>query len=123
LLDFASQNDAGMYLPRIFKGDGVDQHGARLLPTPMNLFARRFSPALAEKLDQQYLLKTYSIEKPIFAPNLIGCFMLFSSEKLLALGGFDERFFMYMEDVDLSRRCAENLGRFTALPFMLHTLP
>ena len=110
LLDFASQNDAGMYLPRIFKGDGVDQHGARLLPTPMNLFARRFSPALAEKLDQQYLLKTYSIEKPIFAPNLIGCFMLFSSEKLLALGGFDERFFMYMEDVDLSRRCAEKFG-------------
>ena len=36
--------------------------------------------------------------------------MLFSSEKLLALGGFDERFFMYMEDVDLSRRCAEKYG-------------
>lgn len=110
LLNFASENKAGLYLPRIFKGDGTDQHGARLLPTPMNLFARRFSPALGEKLDQEYLLKKFSIERPIFAPNLIGCFMLFSSHALLELGGFDERFFMYMEDVDLSRRCAEKYG-------------
>ena len=110
LLSFASENKAGLYLPRIFKGDGTDQHGARLLPTPMNLFARRFSPALGEKLDQEYLLKKFSIERPIFAPNLIGCFMLFSSHSLLELGGFDERFFMYMEDVDLSRRCAEKYG-------------
>ncbi|MFX6478643.1 glycosyltransferase [Acinetobacter baumannii] len=110
LLSFAAKSDAGLFLPRIFKGDGVDQHGARLLPTPMNLFARRFSPALGEKLDQEYLLKKFSIERPIFAPNLIGCFMLFSSHSLLDLGGFDERFFMYMEDVDLSRRCAEKYG-------------
>ncbi|MFX8459822.1 glycosyltransferase [Acinetobacter baumannii] len=110
LLNFAEKSDAGLFLPRIFKGDGVDQHGARLLPTPMNLFARRFSPALGEKLDQNYLLKKFSIDKPIFAPNLIGCFMLFASHALLDLAGFDERFFMYMEDVDLSRRCAEKYG-------------
>lgn len=110
LLNFAAKSDAGLFLPRIFKGDGVDQHGARLLPTPMNLFARRFSPAFGEKLDQNYLLKKFSINKPIFAPNLIGCFMLFASHALLDLGGFDERFFMYMEDVDLSRRCYEKYG-------------
>ncbi|MDQ8996680.1 glycosyltransferase [Acinetobacter soli] len=110
LLKFASETQAGLYLPKIFKGDGIDQYGARLLPTPFNLFARRFSPAWGEKLDQNYLLKQYTIEKPIFAPNLIGCFMLFNSQKLLELEGFDERFFMYMEDVDLSRRCYEKYG-------------
>ena len=36
--------------------------------------------------------------------------MLFRSDILLNLNGFDERFFMYMEDVDLSRRCAEQFG-------------
>lgn len=36
--------------------------------------------------------------------------MLFDSDKLLALNGFDERFFMYMEDIDISRRCAEKFG-------------
>ncbi|NHC03373.1 glycosyltransferase family 2 protein [Acinetobacter sp. 187] len=110
LLNFASKNEAGLYLPRILKGDGTDQHGARLLPTPFNLFARRFSPEWGNKLDQKYLLKQYTIKEPIFAPNLIGCFMLFDSKKLIELNGFDERFFMYMEDVDLSRRCADKFG-------------
>ena len=59
LLNFAAKSDAGLFLPRIYKGDGVDQYGARLLPTPMNLFARRFSPAFGEKLDQNYLLKNF----------------------------------------------------------------
>ena len=36
--------------------------------------------------------------------------MLFDAAKLLAINGFDERFFMYMEDVDLSRRCADQFG-------------
>lgn len=121
LLKFASETQAGLYLPKIFKGDGTDQHGARLLPTPMNLFARRFSPALGKKLDQDYLLKKFSIKKPIFAPNLIGCFMLFNSQKLLELEGFDERFFMYMEDVDLSRRCAEKYGAiYYPLAYVTH---
>ncbi|KMV25999.1 glycosyltransferase [Acinetobacter baumannii] len=121
LLNFAAKSDAGLFLPRIYKGDGVDQYGARLLPTPMNLFARRFSPAFGEKLDQNYLLKKFSINKPIFAPNLIGCFMLFASHALLDLGGFDERFFMYMEDVDLSRRCAEKYGAiYYPLAYITH---
>mgnify|MGYP000101886375 CR=1 FL=1 len=51
-----------------------------------------------------------NIVEPVFAPYLSGCFMFFRSEALLALGGFDERFFMYMEDVDLSRRCASKFG-------------
>jgi len=33
------------------------------------------------------------------------------------LGGFDERYFMYMEDVDLVRRCA-SLGKVKYLPKM-----
>ena len=36
--------------------------------------------------------------------------MLFRSSTLIKLGGFDERFFLYMEDIDLSRRCAEKYG-------------
>ena len=32
--------------------------------------------------------------------------MLFRSETFRALGGFDERYFLYYEDVDLCRRAA-----------------
>jgi hypothetical protein len=37
-------------------------------------------------------------------PWLSGCFLLARTSQLEKIGGFDERFFMYMEDIDLSRR-------------------
>lgn len=110
LINFAQTQSEGLFLPKIIYENGENQYGARLLPSPLNLFARRFSPAYAKKLDQQYLLKKFSITQPVFVPYLSGCFMLFRSDVLSNLGGFDERFFMYMEDVDLSRRCAEKFG-------------
>ncbi|GAB3054941.1 glycosyltransferase family 2 protein [Acinetobacter apis] len=110
LVSFASTRPEGLFLPRIVYENGENQYGARLLPSPLNLFLRRFSPKHAEELDEHYLLKTFDLKKPIFVPYLHGCFMLFKSEVLLELNGFDERFFMYMEDVDLSRRCAEKFG-------------
>lgn len=110
LFDFAYTRKEGLFLPKIIYPNGLNQYGARLLPTPMNLLFRRFSPNLAEKLDEKYLLKKFDLSKPIFAPYLSGSFMLFRSECLVQLNGFDERFFMYMEDVDLSRRCAEKFG-------------
>lgn len=110
LIDFAETRTEGLFLPKIVYPSGENQFGARLLPSPLNLFARRFSSKLAEKLDQNYLLKDLDLSKPYFVPYLSGCFMLFKSNCLLELDGFDERFFMYMEDIDLSRRCAEKFG-------------
>jgi hypothetical protein len=37
-------------------------------------------------------------------PNLSGCFMLMRCDALKYAGMFDDRFFMYLEDTDLSRR-------------------
>lgn len=108
--EFVLTREEGLFLPKITYENGENQYGARLLPTPMNLFSRRFSSRLASQLDESYLLKKYNVIKEAFVPYVSGCFMLFDSAKLLNLGGFDERFFMYMEDVDLSRRCAEKFG-------------
>jgi GT2 family glycosyltransferase len=46
---------------------------------------------------------------------LSGCFMFFRSSVLAALQGFDERFFLYFEDFDLSRR-ARRMARNTYFP-------
>lgn len=111
LYEVAKSSPAGLYSPKIIYPDGTEQFGQRLLPTPLNLFARRFLPQyFSKKLDDRYLLKTVTIDKPSPIPSVSGSFMLFRSECLLALDGFDERYFMYMEDVDLSRRCAERFG-------------
>ena len=111
LYEVASLSPAGLYSPKIIYPDGSDQFGQRLLPTPLNLFARRFLPQyVSNKLDDRYLLKTLEVDKPVPVPSVSGSFMLFRSKCLLALGGFDERYFMYMEDIDLSRRCTVKFG-------------
>src|SRR5438552_1689973 len=43
-------------------------------------------------------------EGPIEIPWTTGCAMFFRAEPLQKLGGLDERFFAYWEDVDLSLR-------------------
>ena len=45
-----------------------------------------------------------------------GMFMLFRRETYRALGGFDERFFMYMEDVDICRRIGDSGLQVLFLP-------
>ena len=119
--EFALNNKAGLYLPKILFPNGSNQYGARLIPSIFNLFARRFSPRLAEHLDNTYLLKKYKINQPYFAPYLSGCFMLFDVKALISLNGFDEQFFMYMEDIDLSRRCADKFNNiYYPEAFILH---
>ena len=39
-----SDDDVGLLMPRILNSDKSIQHQPKLLPTPMNLFARRFLP-------------------------------------------------------------------------------
>ena len=48
-------------------------------------------------------------ESGIFkAPFLSGCFLLFRSSVIDDIGFFDSRFFMYTEDIDISRRLWKN---------------
>lgn len=111
LHDIAQRSQAGLFSPRIIYPDGSNQFGQRLLPTPLNLFARRFLPKfMSSKLDGRYLLQFAFFDKPTLIPNVSGSFMLFRSECLIDLGGFDERYFMYMEDIDLSRQCSVRYG-------------
>ncbi len=43
-------------------------------------------------------------DKIMQVPSLSGCFMMLRTDILKKTGGFDERFFMYCEDLDLCRR-------------------
>jgi len=52
----------------------------------------------------RYELRHLDHSRPINAPYLSGCFMLLRTEALTKAGLFDERFFMYPEDIDLTRR-------------------
>lgn len=113
--------DDALIMPNIVYPSGERQELCKLLPTPLDLFARRFAPRLASRLDDRYLLRGADFSRDFFVPSLSGCFMVCRTDCLKAVNGFDERYFMYLEDIDLSRRLAEEGGaRFLPRMTVIH---
>jgi GT2 family glycosyltransferase len=110
MTDFLNDNsDVGAVMPKIYYPDGSLQHLCKLLPTPVDLILRRFIPSkkIKAKINRRYEMHGIPQDKPSSVPTLSGCFLLVRSDLLNLVGGFDERFFMYMEDVDLVRRIGD----------------
>ncbi len=98
----------GLLMPKVLYPNGEIQYLCKLFPTPFDLIMRRFIPkifssSLKERMNR-YELKHKDYNQTMEVPNLSGCFMLLRTEVLRIVGVFDERFFMYLEDTDLSRR-------------------
>lgn len=101
--------DVGMLQPCIVNPDGSLQHTARLLPTPFDLILRRFLPGgWFKKRRDRYLLKSLDHTRPFTSNYLQGSFIFCRTEALTNAGLFDERFFMYPEDIDLTRRLSRH---------------
>ena len=101
-----NNEDIGLILPNIKYPDGQTQHLCKLLATPFDLIGRRFVPLKKWNVSRnnKYELHFTGYNKTMQVPSLSGCFMLLRTEVLEKIGGFDERFFMYCEDLDLCRR-------------------
>jgi GT2 family glycosyltransferase len=109
LFNFMEENkEVGLVMPKICYTDGSTQYLCKLLPTPIDLILRRFNlkilRAIFKKRLQNYELRFTGYGKIMDVPHLSGCFMFIRTEALSRVGLFDERFFMYLEDVDLGRR-------------------
>lgn len=101
--------DAGAVMPRIEYPNGSLQKLCKLLPAPHHLFLRRFLGFgfIRESVNRKYELHGLSQRRISSVPVLSGCFLLIRSRLLQTTGFFDERYFMYMEDVDLIRRIGD----------------
>ena len=74
----------------------------------MDLIFKRFLPGrLTRKRLRKFQLQFTGYDKPMNVPYLSGCFMFFRMSALQEIGLFDERFFMYPEDIDITRRIHE----------------
>lgn len=107
MYDFMVKNqNVGLLAPKILNPDGSIQYSAKLLPSPANLIVRRFIPSksLKEKMDYNYELHFSNFDRIIEVPYVMGCFMFINTKVFKEVNGFDERFFMYPEDIDLTRR-------------------
>ena len=98
----------GQMMPKVLSPDGGIQHLCKLVPTPSDLLFRRiFFQKTVELKNFRFELRDSGYNKIMFVPYLSGCFMLLRTSVLKEVGLFDERYFMYPEDIDLTRRIAE----------------
>jgi len=101
-----SHKDVGMMMPKILNLDNTVQNLPKLLPNPLSIFRRKFKrPSILYKnFINRYELRFVPDHIIYEAPILSGCFTLFRVNALKQIGLYDDRFFMYFEDWDISRR-------------------
>lgn len=99
--------DCGMAIPRIISEEGVLQEAYRAEPTFSEMFKRFFLRRFCEKSIQKGNLRYEDYSKPFQVPFAQGCFLVIRTELFKEVNGFDERFFLYLEDADLSKRVNE----------------
>jgi N-acetylglucosaminyl-diphospho-decaprenol L-rhamnosyltransferase len=98
---------AGATGARLVQGDGSFQHSAFAFPGLWQIFFD-FFPVHHRLLDSwlngRYPRRLYEAGKPFPVDHPLGAALMVRAETLAQVGGFDERFFMYCEEVDLCRR-------------------
>ena len=110
LIQYIQDNkQVGVVAPTLRNFDNTLQYSAFQFYTPLVIFLRRTflgNTAFGKKRLQEFLLieKIDAIQEPLPVDWVMGSALLMRREHLMKVGFFDERFFMYMEDVDLCRR-------------------
>jgi len=102
-----NEQDVGMITPLIKLETGSIQYSCKYSPRPMDLIVRLLPSNLFTKRKNYFEMRELNYNQEIYAPYISGCFMIVKLEVIKQIGGFDENFFMYPEDIDLSRRIAE----------------
>ncbi len=92
--------EVGMMMPDVRDPDGSRQILPKHDPNWWYMIAGRFLPAVR----RAYCRAGEAMDEPTEIEFCSGCFMMIRTELFQKLGGFDERYFLYMEDADLSRR-------------------
>jgi GT2 family glycosyltransferase len=117
----SDHDDVVLLAPAVYGSNGELQYLCRRKPAVFDLLLRGFAPAsvrarFARRLAKYQMQDLINGADVLFDPPIVsGCCMLFRAFALKQLGGFDERFFLYFEDYDLSLR-AHAFGRTAYVP-------
>ena len=112
--------DVALAAPQIIDENRSVQKLCKRNPTILGLFSRRFvpdwlKPQWLKRYDRWYVMSDHDYLQPFDVPYLSGCCMLMRSDAFCNAGGFDERYFLYLEDADLTRSLKKE-GRCVHLP-------
>ena len=96
--------EVAMVTPRLFFPDGREQYVPRRRPTVMALLARQLPLRFLKRYEDHYLMRDEDLAQEQEIGFCTGCFFVIRTSVLRRVGGFDRRYFMYVEDADLTRK-------------------
>lgn len=76
--------------------------------TVFDMFLRMFTKNVFKKRKSYHSMRDMDYSHPFEVPFGQGSFLVIRTDLWKSLNGFDDRFFMYLEDADLCRRVNEN---------------
>lgn len=88
--------NAGVCAPQVRSSAGQIEDSARRFPTVGRLVRRHLS--------RLRYVDYPDAREPLAVDWVAGMFMLFQRQSFSAVGGFDEQYFLYLEDADICRR-------------------
>lgn len=103
------QPDAGVVSPQLYYPDGTPQPSCRRLPRLRYLLWGRRSPLVrmfpGQAPAREFLyLDVWQSAQPVEVEAVIGTVMVFRRSAFAAVGGFDQGYFMFAEDLDICDR-------------------
>ncbi|MCA0893712.1 glycosyltransferase family 2 protein [Microbulbifer agarilyticus] len=102
-----------LVVPRIQDKKGNELHLHIHAASPLYILLRAFAPKWLREIFINYLTKIENVAvdtvvQPGSRVLFSGCCMLFRRSSLIGVNGFDEKYFLYFEDYDLSLRALED---------------
>lgn len=104
ILEFMQDEQIGMCVPRLCDEEGSLLAVYRRELTVADLFIRMFAKGLFKKRQAYHTMQDMDYTKPFDVPFAQGSFLVIRTQLFRQIGGFDDHFFLYMEDADLCKR-------------------
>lgn len=99
-----THSNVGLLSPKILNIDGSVQKLYRHNPTVLDMALRFISPNLMKKRQNWFVhAETGYVQRGVIE-QASGAFMFFRTSLFKNIEGFDDRYFMYMEDADITRK-------------------
>lgn len=107
MVSFMTNNEILLLAPLIKFPNGNTQKLVKREPTIFDMAIRFIGGPLFKKRKEWFVFLPDGYSKIHKANNLPGSFLVFNSATLKKIHGFDERYFLYMEDSDISKSVSQ----------------
>jgi GT2 family glycosyltransferase len=110
ITELERNKNISMIAPKVLFPNGKHQYSCRKYPSVLELIIRRFTlfKPFFNSIIHKGEYRNQDLNKPFLADYLTGCFHLYKTADFVKLKGFDERYFLYMEDVDICKKIDES---------------